>query len=46
MAEARTILGVLEKHGGNRKEAAEELGISVVTLWRKMKKLGLKETIN
>jgi transcriptional regulator with PAS, ATPase and Fis domain len=46
IAEARTILGVLKKHGGNRKEAAEELGISVVTLWRKMKKLGLKETIN
>lgn len=46
IAEARTILGVLEKHRGNRKEAAEELGISVVTLWRKIKKLGLKETIN
>ncbi len=46
IAEARTILGVLEKHRGNRKEATEELGISAVTLWRKMKKLGLKETIN
>ena len=41
MAEARTILGVLKKRGGNRKEAAEELGISAVTLWRKMKKLGI-----
>ncbi|MBU1207463.1 MAG: sigma 54-interacting transcriptional regulator [Proteobacteria bacterium] len=39
MAEARTILRVLEKHGGNRKVAAKELGISAVTLWRKMKKL-------
>lgn len=41
IAEARTILGVLKKHGGNRKEAAEELGISAVTLWRKMKKIGI-----
>jgi len=41
MAEARAILQVLEKHGGTRKKAAEELGISAVTLWRKMKKLGV-----
>jgi len=41
MAEARAILQVLEKHVGNRKKAAEELGISAVTLWRKMKKLGV-----
>jgi PAS domain S-box-containing protein len=39
-AEAETLLRVLEKQGGSRKKAAEELGISVVTLWRKMKQLG------
>jgi PAS domain S-box-containing protein len=36
-AELETILRVLEKHGGNRKKAAEELGISPVTLWRKLR---------
>jgi len=40
-AEAQTILQALEKHRGNRKKAAGELGISGVTLWRKMKKLDL-----
>jgi DNA-binding NtrC family response regulator len=40
-AEAQTILQVLEKQGGNRKKTAEELGISAVTLWRKMKRLSL-----
>ena len=40
-AEAQAILQVLGKHGGSRKKAAEELGISVVTLWRKMRKLGV-----
>jgi PAS domain S-box-containing protein len=39
-AEARAILRVLEKHRGSRKKAAEELGISVVTLWRKLKSYG------
>ena len=29
---------VLRKHGGNRKEAAKELGISERTLYRKLKK--------
>ena len=28
---------VLQKHNGNRKEAAEELGISERTLYRKLK---------
>lgn len=40
-AEAQAIAQVLEKHQGSRKKAAEELGISVVTLWRKMRTLGL-----
>ena len=31
------IARVLKKHGGNRKEAAEELGISERTLYRKLK---------
>jgi len=41
-AEAQAILQALEKHGGSRKKTAEELGISGVTLWRKMKKLGIQ----
>jgi DNA-binding NtrC family response regulator len=31
----------LERFRGNRKEAAEALKISTVTLWRKMKQYGL-----
>jgi PAS domain S-box-containing protein len=40
-AERRTLLQVLEKHGGNRRKTAAELGISPVTLWRKLKAPGL-----
>jgi PAS domain S-box-containing protein len=40
IAERQTLLTMLEKHGGNRKKAAAELGISPVTLWRKLKKTG------
>ncbi len=36
-AERQTLLKVLEKNGGNRKKTAAELGISPVTLWRKLK---------
>jgi len=36
-AEWEAIQRVLEKHGGSRNKAAAELGISVVTLWRKLK---------
>ena len=36
--EKERIISALEKTGGNRKKAAELLGISIATLWRKMKK--------
>ena len=39
MAERQAILRVLEKYGGSRKKAAAELGISTVTLWRKLRAL-------
>jgi DNA-binding NtrC family response regulator len=39
-AEARAIRDVLAIHNGNRRRTAQALGISVVTLWRKMKLLG------
>lgn len=39
-AERRHILAVLKKHGGNRKNAAEELEISDRTLYRKLKEYG------
>jgi len=40
-AEADTVKKALERHGGNRIEAAQELGISRATLWRKIKKYEL-----
>ena len=36
---AETLLAVLEKHNGNRRLAAEELGITERTLYRKLKAL-------
>jgi transcriptional regulator with PAS, ATPase and Fis domain len=42
--EARRILEVLERTAGNRERAAQILGLSRVTLWRKMKSLGLTES--
>ncbi|MBV6519264.1 MAG: sigma-54-dependent Fis family transcriptional regulator [Candidatus Brocadia sp.] len=35
--ERKTIVEILRKHAGNRKQAANNLGISTTTLWRKMK---------
>lgn len=39
--EAVRMTELLEQHGGNRNQVAEELGISTTTLWRKMKKYGI-----
>ena len=39
--ERATIERALERFRGNRREAAEALNISTVTLWRKMKQYGL-----
>ena len=41
-AEAEVVKRTLEKHKGNRIKAAQELGISRATLWRKVKRYGLK----
>ena len=38
--EAIRLREILDKYRGNRSEAAKELGISMTTLWRKMKKYG------
>ncbi|MEW6443803.1 MAG: sigma 54-interacting transcriptional regulator [bacterium] len=40
-AEAEVIRSLLERHGGNRKRAAGEMGVSRNTLWRKMRRYGL-----
>jgi len=40
-AEQRLIIDALQRHGGRRKETADELGISTTTLWRRMKTYGL-----
>jgi len=41
--EAARILRAIERAGGSRARAAKSLGISRVTLWRRMKELGLTE---
>ncbi|KUG25339.1 two component, sigma54 specific, transcriptional regulator, fis family [hydrocarbon metagenome] len=40
-AERNIIINILQKHNGNRSKTAEELNIHPTTLWRKMKKLNL-----
>jgi DNA-binding NtrC family response regulator len=39
--EAQRILDALKSNGGNRVETAKQLGISRVTLWKKLKRLGI-----
>jgi PAS domain S-box-containing protein len=41
-SEAETIRLALRRHGGRREDAARELRISRTTLWRKMKKHGIR----
>ncbi|MGQ9860109.1 MAG: helix-turn-helix domain-containing protein, partial [Thermodesulfobacteriota bacterium] len=41
-SEARTIQSALKRHQGNRTLAARDLGLSRTTLWRKMRRLGLR----
>jgi transcriptional regulator with PAS, ATPase and Fis domain len=41
-AEAEIIRNALEKYDGNRIKTAKELGLDRTTLWRKIKKYGLK----
>jgi PAS domain S-box-containing protein len=40
-AEAKIIDETMKKHGGNRIKTAQELGMSRITLWRKIKKYNL-----
>lgn len=44
--EIELITKSLEKHNGKRKDAADELGISERTLYRKIKQYNLKKTLN
>lgn len=41
--EEAKLIDMLEKYGGNRALAAEALGVSKTTLWRRMKKYGIAE---
>jgi len=41
-AESGAIMDALQRNGGNRIETAADLGIDKTTLWRKMKKYGIK----
>ncbi len=41
--EARRILSALERSAGSRDRAASILGVSRITLWRRMKELGISE---
>jgi len=42
--EREHIRRVLKRHGGNSTAAAQQLGISRTTLWRKLREYGLKRT--
>ena len=43
-AERRAIATTLERHPRDLARVADELGVSPTTLWRKMKRLGLKSS--
>jgi len=42
-AEARRLVDALRRTGGNKKKAANLLGMSRVTLWRRMQELGIED---
>ncbi len=42
-SEAKTILELLEQHAWDKARVADILGVHRTTLWRKMKKLGIRE---
>jgi DNA-binding NtrC family response regulator len=42
-SEAAVIIEALKRNGGRRGETARELGIDPSTLWRKMKRLDIKQ---
>ncbi|MBI3272056.1 MAG: sigma-54-dependent Fis family transcriptional regulator [Planctomycetes bacterium] len=42
--ERKRILQALDASGGNRNEAAKRLGISRVTLWKRLRRLGLQSS--
>jgi transcriptional regulator with PAS, ATPase and Fis domain len=44
-AEARRLLNALERSGGHQGRAAQALGISRTTLWRKLKKHGIDKDV-
>lgn len=44
--EARKLVRLLEECGGNRRLAAQKLGISTTTLWRRLKKYGIVNGTN
>jgi transcriptional regulator of acetoin/glycerol metabolism len=43
MMERRRLEDALRRSGGNRTEAAKLLGISRVTLWKRLQKYGVEE---
>ena len=43
---AQELLDLLNRHHGSREKAAEELGISKTTLWRRMKKYGITRDLS
>jgi two-component system response regulator HydG len=42
-AERRAIETAIERNGGQLEKAARDLDVSTTTLWRKMKRLGMRK---